>query len=274
MGQGIATMSQDFEDDMPSWQVPVDPIAMARRDLKKALPKRFYAEVSTQRVEGGYELRLDGRPVRTPAKALLVVPTLALAEVVATEWRGQIDVIDPFLMPMTRLVNSAIDGVAHQLEATIAEVAKFAETDLVCYRAGDPAPLVAAQSQAWDPILAIAQERFGARFICSQGIVYVEQPETSRAAVLLAVRDVAAGRDGPLRLAALSVMTSLTGSVLIALAVVHGVLGVEQAWRAAHVDEDYQIGQWGADADAAARRDIRWRDMDAAASLYALSFEA
>ncbi len=266
-------MSKDHEAEAPSWRAPVDPVAMARRDLKKALPQRFYTDVGTAAVETGYELRLDGRPVRTPAKAVLVVPTRAMAEALAVEWRDQAGVVDPALMPMTRLANSAIDGVVHQLDATIAAVAKFAETDLVCYRAGDPAALVAAQSRAWDPVLAMARESFGARFICSNGIVYVEQPETSRAAVLQAVRTIAEGSRGPLRLAALSVMTSLTGSVLIALAVAHGRLGAAEAWRLAHVDEDYQISQWGADADATARRDLRWRDMAAAASLHALSFE-
>ena len=252
-------------------RAPIDPIAMARRDLKKALPKRFYTEVTTAVSEGSFGLLLDGKPVRTPAKALLALPTRPLAEAIAAEWRAQTDLIEPDTMPLTKLANTAIDGVAHNLDATIAEIAKFAETDLVCYRAGTPAALVAAQAAHWDPILTFARDALGARFICSEGIVYVEQPESARRAIFLAVETIARGAAGALRLAALSVMTSLTGSVLAALAVTRETLSEDQAWAAAHVDEDYQIRQWGTDADAVDRRGRRWRDMQAAAALYRLS---
>ena len=247
---------------------PIDPIAMARRDLKKALPKRFYKVVTTAPVEGGFGLLLDGKPVRTPGKASLVLPTEALADSVALEWSAQTDLIEPDSMPLTKLANTAIDGVARNLEGTIAEVAKFAETDLVCYRAGTPDALVAAQAAYWDPILDFARDTLGARFILSEGIVYVEQPASARLVVRRAVEAIAFGEAGAMRLAALSVMTSLTGSVLAALAVAMGAMTVDVAWDAAHVDEDFQARMWGADAEATARRERRWTDMKAAADLY------
>ena len=247
---------------------PIDPVAMARRDLKKVLPRRFYTDVATAPADGGFGLLLDGKPVRTPAKALLALPTQVLADAVADEWRAQETLIEPDTMPLTKLANTAIDGVDRNLEATIAEVAKFAETDLVCYRAGAPAALVAAQSLHWDPILDFAREHLGARFILSEGIVYVEQPAPSRAAVRGAVEAIAHGEAGALRLAALSVMTSLTGSVLVALAVAHDAMTEAAAWDAAHVDEDFQARLWGTDAEAEARRAGRRADMKAAVDLY------
>lgn len=250
---------------------PIDPVAMARRDLKKAQPRRFWTAVTVAARDGGFGVDLDGKPIRTPAKAPMIVPTPALAEALAAEWRAQGEIVEPDSMPMTRLVNSAIDGVAKAMDATIAEVAKFAETDLVCYRAGEPDKLVAAQAQAWDPVLAFAREDFGARFICAEGVVYAEQPEGARAAVRNDVEAIARGPAGALRLAALGVMTSLTGSVLITLAVAHGRMTAEAAWAAAHVDEDHQLKIWGADQEVLTRRARRWRDMDAAVRVFALS---
>ena len=265
-------MSEDPRQDLDTARhEPVDPVKMARRDLQKTLPRRFYSEVTIAAEEGGFGPHLDGKPIRTPARAMLNVPTRALAEAIAAEWGAQTELIDPETMPLTRLANSALDGVARTLAATIDEVAKFAETDLVCYRAGDPDALVTAQGEAWDPVLAFARETLGARFVCVEGLMYVEQPRSARAAVREAVETIAAGPAGVLRLAALSVMTSLTGSVLIALAVAGGTMEKEAGWAAACVDEDYQARFWGIDAEALARRRCRWRDMDAAASLYALA---
>lgn len=250
--------------------IGIDPVAMARRDLKKLLPRRFYVSVEiAPAAEGGFAVSLDGRPVRTPAKAALTVPSEALAAALAAEWRAQTEIIEPDTMPLTRLVNSALDGVAGARDVTIAEVAKFAETDLVCYRAGEPDALVAAQSTAWDPVLAFAREMLDARFVCAEGVIYVVQPESARTAVRRALEAETSGASGSLRLAALSVMTSLTGSVLLALAVARGKFDAATAWRAAHVDEDHQTMAWGHDAEAAARRERRWRDMEAAAFVMA-----
>ena len=209
--------------------------------------------------------------MRTPAKAALAVPNEALAEALAAEWRAQGEIIEPDTMPTTRLVNSALDGVAGARTATLAEVAKFAETDLVCYRAEEPAALVAAQAAAWDPVLGFARTSLGAHFILAAGVIHVAQPEPALAAVRQALERETAGASGSLRLAALSVMTSLTGSILLAMAVARGGMDAAKAWHAAHVDEDHQIAIWGHDAEAAARRAQRWRDMAAAAQVAALT---
>ena len=157
------------------------------------------------------------------------------------------------------------------MAATVAEVAKFAETDLVCYRADSPDTLVAEQARAWDPVLTFACEAFGARFVCTQGLLHVAQPEPAVHAVREAVEAIAEASAGALRLAAISVMTSLTGSVLIALAVARGAMTAEAAWAAANVDEDYQMRHWGADADALARTERRRTEMMSAALLYELT---
>ena len=263
-------MSNDARDGVPGAPEPIDPVAMARRDLNKTLPRRFYTDVSVIEADAGFGPALDGKPVRTPAKAALAVPTRALAAALAAEWAAQTDLVEPETMPLTRLVNSAIDGVARTMSATAAEVAKFAETDLLCYRAGDPDTLVAAQAAAWDPVLGFARDRLGARFICTQGILPIAQPKPAIEAVRDAVSALATGPAGALRLAALSVMTSLTGSVLIALAVAHAAMTAEDAWSAANIDEDHQMRHWGADEEALVRRARRRREMLAAATLYAL----
>jgi chaperone required for assembly of F1-ATPase len=260
--------SQSF----PRPNAVIDPVAMARRDLKKALPRRFYKEAAAQQRHGGFVLLLDGRVAKSPGGNDLALPTLAAARVLADEWAALSDIIDPALMPMTRLVNSAIDGVAPRLALTVEEIAKYAGSDLVCYRAGEPDTLVQAQAAAFDPILAFAREKLGASFICTEGVVFIEQPEPALKAVKEAVRRIAdGGPAAPFVLAALYMMTTLTGSVLIALAVAHGALTAADAWRAAHVDEDFEMRAWGEDAEALRRRARQWREMEAAALLWQLT---
>ncbi len=172
-------------------------------------------------------------------------------------------------MPLTRIVNSAIDGVAYRLDATVDEIARYAGADLVCYRAAGPMTLVEAQAAAWDPILAFAREKLGAHFFCTEGVVFAEQPEPARAAVKEAVLRIATnGQAAPFALAALHVMTTLTGSVLLALAVAHGARASAEAWTAAHVDEDFEMRAWGEDAEALRRRARQWPEMEAAARLF------
>ena len=204
--------------------------------------KRFFREASVGEAEGGgFALLLDGRRARTPAKKPLILPTRALAELVAAEWAGQGETIDPAAMPLTRLANSAIDGVAAAIEATRAEIAGYAGADLLCYRAEAPEALVAAEAAAFDPVLDWAGEALGAKFLVGVGVVHVRQPESALHAVRAALDAV----ESPFALAALHVMTSLTGSVLLALAVARGSLSAEEAWRIAHVGEDFQIAQLG-----------------------------
>jgi chaperone required for assembly of F1-ATPase len=246
-----------------------DPIAMARRDLNKALPRRFYKEVTVQQRDGTFVLLLDGRAAKTPGGNHFALPCLAAARALADEWSSQIETIDPAAMPLTGIVNFAIDGVAYRLDATVDEIARYAGTDLVCYRAAGPMTLVEAQAAEWDFVLAFAREKLGAHFICTEGVVLVEQPEPARAAVKVAIKRIAnSGPAAPFVLAALRVMTTLTGSVLLALAVARSELTPIGAWVAAHVDEDFEMRAWGEDAEALRRRARQWREMEAAARLF------
>jgi chaperone required for assembly of F1-ATPase len=245
-----------------------DPISLAKRDLKKALPRRFYKGAWTEARDGAFLLLLDGRPAKTPKRNPIALPSLAAAEAIAGEWAAQAEWIDPAAMPMTRIANAAIDGVARNLGAAVEEIGKYSATDLVCYRAEGPATLVETQAAAWDPILAFARNRIGAAFICTEGVMFVEQPKDARAAVTDALKRYAElGAAAPFALASLHVMTALTGSVLIALGVALGELSPAEAWRAAHVDEDFEIEVWGEDTEARARRENQWREFAAAVRL-------
>jgi chaperone required for assembly of F1-ATPase len=256
----------------PGSAPPIDPVTLARRDLQKALPRRFYKEATTEARDGGFALLLDGRPARTPAKNLLAVPTRALGEALAVEWARQVEIIDPADMPLTRIVNSAIDGVAQNIAATSAEIVKYAGSDLVCYRAGEPQALVSAQSATWDPYLGFARERLGARLVCAEGVMFIEQPEPALNAIRDALdRLLPPGPAAAFRAAALHVMTTLTGSTVIALALAHGAVEPSSAWAAAHVDEDFQMEFWGPDDEALERKARRWREMEAAAVLWRLA---
>jgi chaperone required for assembly of F1-ATPase len=248
-------MSEDYS--------PGDPMRDAQKNMRPVALSRFYQNVSVAPAAGGFVLLLDGRGARTPAKRALALPTRAIAELVASEWTGQSADIVPATMPATRIANSAIDGVAAAMAETRAELAAYTETDLLYYRAGEPEKLVVAQVHAYDPVLEWAHQTFGVRFILAQGIVHVAQPERS----LRAVRAALDAIEEPFALAALHVMTTLTGSILLALGVFRGAFDAAEAWRIAHVDEDFQISQWGEDDEAMARRAGRWREMAAAATI-------
>lgn len=234
---------------------------VARRLTAPPRQKRFYAEATMAAEEGGFALRLDGKRAMTPGKRLLSVPHAHLAEAIAAEWMTQGELIDPLAMPVTRLANSAIDGVASRQAEVRAEVLAYVGTDLLCYRAGEPEGLVTKQAAAWDPILAWAEERYGVRLMLAEGIVHVGQPDTTLAALSAAIEAF----DDPFQLAGLSLATTLSGSALIALALAEGALDVDAAWAAAHVDEDWNIEKWGADAEATTRRARRFEDFKAAA---------
>ncbi len=232
----------------------------AQQLARPALPKRFYKAATAAPQEDGFAVLLDGRPTRTPARKHLAVPQQALAEALAAEWNAQVEEIDPGRMPLTRLVNSAIDRVSAEMAAVREDIVNHAGSDLLLYRAEGPESLIAAEEALWGPILAASEAALGSRFVLAEGIVYVPQaPET-----LAAVRDALAGYDA-LGLAALHSMTTLTGSALIALAFARGEITAEAAWAAAHADEDWQASRWGRDEEAAAHRERRWEDMRAAA---------
>jgi chaperone required for assembly of F1-ATPase len=240
-----------------------DPVRRAQLQMRNPQPKRFYKDVTVAEGGGGFTVQLDGRPVKTPGKALLVLPTEAAAGLVAKEFAAQGETLDLASMPVYRLVNTAIDGVANDTQAVVEDILRFSSSDLLCYRADGPETLVRRQNEAWDPVLDWARAALGARFLLAEGVIHVEQPREAIAAIGVHVNQ----RAEPLRLAALHVMTSLTGSALLALAVDSGELDAETAWNAAHVDEDFQAEHWGQDAEALARRANRKRDMMAAAEL-------
>jgi chaperone required for assembly of F1-ATPase len=242
---------------------PLDPSEAARRSMRPQLRRRFYEHAGVEPGEGEFRVVLDGRPVKTPARRPLAAPTEALAQAIAAEWEAQHDVIDPARMPLTRLANSIIDGVVDAAAAVKAEVEKYLGSDLVFYRASGPAGLVAAQSKGWDPVLAWARETLGARFMLGEGIAFVAQPVEALAAAGAAIPA------DPWRLGAVHTITTLTGSALIALALARGALSVEQAWTAAHVDEDWNMDFWGRDEIALERRAFRFAEMQAAAKVLA-----
>jgi len=242
------------------------PMRPAERGNKPALRRRFYKAAGTIGLEGGlFAVTLDGKIARTPGGAQLAVPSRALGEAMAAEWEAQGDAIDPMTMQLTRIANTAIDGVAARMAEVRAEIVAYAGSDLLSYRATDPRGLIARQSAAWDPLLRWAEEALGARLLTGQGVMPVLQPQASLDAIGRAVEPLS-----PLQLAATHVIMTLTGSAVISLAVFRGGIDAGAAWTAAHVDEDWEIEQWGADAEAARRRDVRWTEMEAAARLLAL----
>lgn len=232
----------------------------------RALPKRFYMEATVgARADGGFRILLDGRPVRTPAKAELLLPTKALADAVAAEWGAQGAHIDPASMPITRIVNSTLDGVIPRRAEVEAEIVRYAGNDLVCYRAEAPEALVQRQTAAWDPIIAWATAELGVGLRTGQGIAHVQQPGELASAFCARL-----GKLSALSVAAVHVITTLTGSALLSLAHAQGRISADELWMAAHVDEDFQIAQWGWDAEAEARRTLREAEMRAASRILCL----
>ena len=241
---------------------PVDPSESARRNMR-ALKRRFYEAVVVCDDPTGFAIELDGRPIRTPARRMLAAPRRPLAEALAAEWRAQTAFINPAEMPMTRLANTIIDGVAAAQDEVVDEIVKYLGSDLVCYRATTPEGLIVRQSRHWDPILAWAKAALGAGFAPAQGIIHVPQSDDAIACARAAIP-----RD-PWRLGAVHVITTLTGSALIALALARGDIGLDAAWAAAHVDENWNMELWGRDELALKRRAYRFAEMTAAACVLA-----
>jgi chaperone required for assembly of F1-ATPase len=229
-------------------------------------PKRFYKTALAVQTPEGWQVQLDGRGVRTPKRASLTLWTKPLAEAIAAEWQAQGPSIDPRTMPLTKLANSTLDGVADREDAVSEEVLAYAGNDLLCYRAERPEGLRQLQHEEWDPLLTWATQHFGARLHTTTGVMPVKQNEECLTRLHAAIDAL-----DPFALAACHVMTTLTGSGVLALAVIHGRLTAEEAWQAAHLDEDFQIAQWGEDAEAKQRRDFRHAEMLAAVEFYRLS---
>lgn len=209
-------------------------------------PKRFWQAAGVTEAEGGFAIALDGRAVRTPAKAALVVPSRAMAQAIAAEWDAQEGTVRPETMPVTRAANAAIDKVRTQQTEVAAHIAAYGGTDLLCYRAEGPEPLVERQARAWDPLLDWAEAACGLRLVVTQGVVPVAQPEMA----LIALADRVAAMD-EWQLAALHDLVGITGSLVLGLAVAEGRIDGETAWTLSRIDEDWQIAQWGDDAEEA-----------------------
>ena len=243
----------------------LDPTEAARRAVRPTLKQRFYRSAGVAQVAEGFAVALDGRSVRTPARRALAAPTRALAEALAAEWEGQVGVIDPARMPLTRLANTIIDGVAAASRDIAADIEKYLGSDLVCYRAESPDRLVVRQAHRWDPILEFARGTLGARFEVTYGIRFVTQSPDAIAAARRAIPL------DPWRLGCVHAVMTLTGSALIALAFERGAVTLEDAWAAAHVDEDWNMELWGRDELALERRAARFAEMQAAATVLDLS---
>lgn len=211
-------------------------------------PKRFYETVAVDAADGGYAVLLDGRSVKTPAKKSVILPTRAYAELVAGEWEAQGERIDAPSMPATRLAFVTLDHMEAAREMTVAEVTKYASTDLLCFRAPDPADLVAAQAAAWDPLLAWAEETLGAHLVPATGVLPIDQDPVA----LQAIHGHAAALD-VWQLTVLAHATAVCGSAVLGLALLKGRIDGAQAFALSTLDEHYQAGQWGEDAEAAAR---------------------
>jgi chaperone required for assembly of F1-ATPase len=246
--------------DEVAGQSPLDPGEAVRRATRVPRRKRFYASAGIAATEGGFAVTLDGKPIRTPSGRRVIAPTSEIADAIAAEWNAQGETINPLTMPLTRFANSVAE-VDDRVGAVADDIAKYLGSDLLFYRAGHPEALVVKEAAHWDPILFWAANELGAHFMLAEGIVHVAQPESA----IKAARG--AFPEDPWSIAALHVVTTLTGSALLALALALGVRDADQVWAAAHVDEDWNIEKWGLDEEVAARRAARLVDFKAAASI-------
>ena len=229
--------------------------------------KRFYKEAAVDLCDGGHRVLLDGKPMRTPAKAVLVVPTRALAEAIAAEWGAVPDKADinASHLPLTRLAATGLDRVTTQRARVIEDTAKYAGSDMLCYRASQPDTLVKRQQEIWQPLLDWAAERYDARLVVVEGLAFVEQP----ADALARLHDAVATHSD-LGLSALFNLTHISGSLVVALAVAEGHLAAGDAFAAAQLDELYQVERWGEDPIATKRHEGIRHDIDASARFLAL----
>lgn len=238
----------------------IDPVRAAAQASAPERLKRFYEVVALEPQANSVALTLDDRPARTPGKRPLVMPVGALADAVAEEWRTQAEFIDPTAMPATRVANTTIDGVADNMADVRDEILKYARSDLICYRAEGPEALCNRQTAAWDPVIDWVEKTFGEKPVLAGGIVHVEQPQ----GLIDAIAGARLGNLDPFTLNGLYTVTVLTGSAFLALAVHDAFLDPDSTWAAAHIDEDWQIEQWGDDEIASVRRAAYRLEFDAA----------
>ncbi|MGV6849868.1 MAG: ATP12 family chaperone protein [Marinibacterium sp.] len=218
-------------------------------------PKRFWTDVTVGEVPDGFGIHLDGRAVRTPAKALLAVPTREMAEAIAEEWQAQKETVAPETMPFTRSANSAIDRVIPQRGEVADLIAAYGDSDLLCYRADGPDTLIARQCAGWDPALDWAEDVLQARLVPRQGIMHQSQPEQALARLTAQVHAM-----GPFHLTAFHDLVGLSGSLVLGFAAAAGWRPMDEIWTLSRIDEDFQAEQWGVDAEAAEQAALKRRD--------------
>jgi chaperone required for assembly of F1-ATPase len=228
-------------------------------------PKRFWKAVTVEAVPGGHAIRLDARPVKTPGKTLLVVPTEALARAIAAEWEAQAGLVRPETMPFTRAANSALDKVAPQFDEVVGLLAAYGATDLLCYRATGPVELIALQNAAWDPVLDWCATALGAPLVSVAGVMHVAQPDPS----IRRLHAMTAALT-PFQIAAFHDLVMLSGSLVLAFAVTEGRLTPEQAWTLSRIDETYQASLWGEDDEAVALAETKRLAFHQAAAFWAV----
>lgn len=229
-------------------------------------PKRFWKAATVQALPDGWAVLLDTRPVRTPAKTPLVLPTEGLAQLVAAEWDAQTGKIDPSAMPATRMANSALDKVSPMVSAVADHLAEYGGSDLLCYRAEKPAALVRRHAEAWDPLLDWAADHLGARLTVTQGVIHVAQPPQALETLRAHVRTY-----GPFHLAAFHDLVAISGSLILALAVAKSRLAAAEGWDLARIDETFQAEEWGEDEEAAEIAALKRADFLSAARFFALA---
>jgi chaperone required for assembly of F1-ATPase len=243
--------------DETAGQSRINPMESAQRSARAVQRKRFYANAGVGETDGGFTVTLDGKPTKTPSGRTVIVPVRSLAETIAAEWNAQGEFIEPLSMPVTRFANSVVQGVVDNVAAVTDDAAKYFASDLLFYRAGHPEGLVAREATHWDPVLFWAKDTLGAHFILAEGVMHVRQPESAIAAARGALPT------DPWAIAAVHLITTLTGSALLALALFHGAIDPDQAWAAAHVDEDWNAEKWGVDEEVASRKAAKLVDFNA-----------
>jgi chaperone required for assembly of F1-ATPase len=239
-----------------------NPMKRAQKQMLTPLVKRFYKDVSVQGQGGQFGVLLDGKPVKTPARKSLAFPTEAAAQLVAKEFSDQATEINPTHMPFTRLANTAIDGVANEIDAVQEDIKRFCGNDLICYRADAPDKLVLRQSDVWDKYLNWIRDQHGVRLKMTEGIMHVEQP----AEAIETFGKILRRYSDAFSLSCMHAMTTLLGSAVMALAVADKKFDVLQVWNDAHLDEDWTIENWGTDDEAMQRRANRWIEMKSASA--------
>lgn len=228
--------------------------------------KRFWSEVNVIEQDGGFAVQLDTRPVKTPAKAPLVVPSRDMGEAIAEEWRAVVEKIDPNVMPFTRSANAAIDKVSIQFNEVAKMLAAYGGSDLLCYRAESPEKLVERQSEGWDPLLDWAHETFGGRLVSTLGVMPVAQDESAVSALTTPLFSTST-----FELAAYHDLIAMSGSLVLALAVTQRRLSSQDAWELSRIDENWQAEQWGVDDDAAQVVEIKRAAFMHAAGFYRMA---